>query len=101
MTRDARKIYNSLSKYFGLRARDTFLNPLQPDRFDSAATNNTLKDRFLEHQGYVRIQKLDKATGHHFNLPGHSLSDMHITALEHVNHHGKIREKHYIKLGNT
>ena len=48
MTRDARKIYNSLSKYFGLRARDTFLNPLQPDRFDSAATNNTLKDRFLE-----------------------------------------------------
>jgi hypothetical protein len=48
VTRDARKIYNSLSKYFGLRARDTFLNPLQPDRFDSAATNNTLKDRFLE-----------------------------------------------------
>ena len=68
-------------------------------------TDRRLKDRFLEHQGYVRNQKLDKATGQHFNLPGHRLSDMHITALEHVHHkdetYRKIREKHYIKLANT
>ena len=68
-------------------------------------TDRRLKDRFLEHQGYVRNQKLDTATGQHFNLPGHRLSDMHITALEHVHHNDetyrKIREKHYIKLANT
>ena len=67
-------------------------------------TDRRLKDRFLEHQGYVRNQKLSKATGHHFNLPIY-LSDMQITALEHVHHNDetyrKIREKHYIKLGNT
>ena len=41
----------------------------------------------------------------HFNLPGHSLCDMHITALEHVQNADeafrKVREKMYIRLGNT
>ena len=68
-------------------------------------TDRRLKDRFLEHQGYVRNQNLSKATGQHFNLPGHSLSDMQITALEHVHHNDetyrKVREKYYIRLGNT
>ena len=39
------------------------------------------------------------------NLPGHSLSDMHITALEHVQNADetfrKIRDKLYIRLANT
>ena len=65
-------------------------------------TDRRLKDRFAEHQGYVRNQKLTKATGQHFS---HSLSDMHITALEHVQNADetfrKIREKLYIRLGNT
>ena len=47
-------------------------------------TDRRLKDRFAEHQGYARNQKLTKATGQHFHLLGHSLSDMHITALEHM-----------------
>ena len=70
-------------------------------------TDRRLKDRFLEHQGYVRGNKLSKATGNHFNLPGHShsLSDMHITALEQIHNNDpmyrKIREKMYINLGNT
>ena len=45
-----------------------------------------LKDRFTEHQGYVRNKDLSKATGFHFNSAGHSLSDMHINALEHLEH---------------
>ena len=65
-------------------------------------TDRRLKDRFAEHQGYVRNQKLTKATGQHFS---HSLSDMHITALEHVQNADetfrKIREKLYIRLANT
>ena len=68
-------------------------------------TDRRLKDRFLEHQGYVRGNKLSKATGQHFNLPGHKLSDMHITALEQIHNddpmYRKIREKMYINLGNT
>ena len=68
-------------------------------------TDRRLKDRFLEHQGYVRNKHLNKATGEHFNLPGHSLSDMHITALEHVQNADeafrKVREKMYTRLGNT
>ena len=48
MTQDARRIYNSLAKYFGLRARDAFLDPLQPDNFKSDAPSNTVKDVFLE-----------------------------------------------------
>ena len=68
-------------------------------------TYKRLKDRFLQHQGYVRSNKITKATGQHFNLPGHSLSDMRITAIEqiHSNDHmyRKVREKMYINLGNT
>ena len=68
-------------------------------------SHRMLKERFAEHQGYVKNKILSKATGQHFNLPGHSLSDMHITALEQVHHNDetyrKIREKHYIKLANT
>ena len=42
-------------------------------------TDRRLKDRFAEHQGYVRNKHLDKATGAHFNEKGHHLSDMRIT----------------------
>ena len=68
-------------------------------------SHRMLKERFAEHQGYVKNKILSKATGQHFNLPGHSLSDMHITSLEHVHNNDhtfrKIGEKMYIKLGNT
>ena len=64
-----------------------------------------LKDRFAEHQGYVRDKDLTKATGQHFNTRGHSIYDMQITILEHVKNADevfrKIREKMYINLFNT
>mgnify|MGYP003338823540 CR=1 FL=1 len=47
----------------------------------------TLSDRFANHRGYVNNKHLDKATGAHFNQPGHSISDMSITVIE------KIRRK--------
>ena len=68
-------------------------------------THRMLKDRFAEHQGYVRNKDLSKATGLHFNSAGHCLSDMHITALEQVQNKDhtfrKIREKLYINKANT
>ena len=41
-----------------------------------------LKFRLADHCGYVRNQAIDKATGEHFSLPGHSLSDLSITDIK-------------------
>ena len=40
--------------------------------------------RFLDHLGYCRREEISKATGAHFNKPGHSMSDMTISVLEQV-----------------
>ena len=45
-------------------------------------TKRLLRSRIADHCGYVRNQKVDTATGTHFNLPGHSLADMTVTVLE-------------------
>ena len=64
-------------------------------------TEQTLSQRFAEHRGYVRNRKLEKATGAHFNLPGHSMADMKITIIEKVMSDDpqmrKLRETHFIK----
>ena len=41
-------------------------------------TNRMLKFRLDDHRGYVN-NCVDRATGSHFNQPGHSLADMSIT----------------------
>ena len=52
-----------------------------------------LKDRISEHIGYIRTNNKTQATGHHFNLPGHSLDDMKVIALEIVTHYTEKRER--------
>ena len=58
-----------------------------------------------EHIGYVRTKKLDKATSGHFNLPGHSISNMKVTMLEKMKTpdiiYRKEREKILIRKFNT
>ena len=39
-------------------------------------------DRFKEHIGYVKSANLTQPTGNHFNLPGHTLSNMKVTVHE-------------------
>ena len=46
-------------------------------------TKRILKFRFSEHRGYVNNND-DTATREHFNMPGHSLSNMTMTVLEKV-----------------
>ena len=46
-------------------------------------TKETLERRFSQHLGYVKRHE-DTATGNHFNLPGHSTSDMEVLILEKV-----------------
>ena len=65
----------------------------------------SLQKRFSDHRGYVTNKILKKATGQHFNLPGHSLSDMEVTIVEKVfnkdGQYRRAREKHYIQDFNT
>ena len=43
-----------------------------------------IRNRIADHRGYIVNKHIDKATGEHFNLPGHSLANMRFTILEQV-----------------
>ena len=47
-------------------------------------TERTLRESCEEHKTYVNQKKMNKSTGKHVNLPGHSVSDMTVTILEKV-----------------
>ena len=68
-------------------------------------TERILKNRILEHRGYISKHDTSKATGDHFNLPGHSLSDFTVTILEQVKNNDQMyreeREHYYIRKFNT
>ena len=68
-------------------------------------TKKSLKERFNQHRGYVNNKKLEKATGMHFNMPGHSISDMQVTIVEKVHNKDeffrKRRESLFIQKFNT
>ena len=67
-------------------------------------TKRILKFRLAKHRGYVNNND-DTATGEHFNMPGHSLSDLTVTILERVKStddlYRKEREKYFIRKFNT
>ena len=48
-----------------------------------------IKFRIADHISYISNQVLAKATGAHFNLPGHSLADMRYTVLEQVKYNNE------------
>ena len=68
-------------------------------------TDRRLQDRFADHRGYVANKKLDKATGAHFNLPGHNIADMEISIIEKVfntnQQYRKTREEMFIEEFNS
>jgi hypothetical protein len=45
-------------------------------------TSKTLRERISQHLGYV--DQNVEATGRHFNIPGHSKSDMKATVIEKI-----------------
>ena len=69
------------------------------------AKANNFNILFLDHRGYVNNKKIEKTTSGHFNNPGHSLSDMTVTALEQVKKNDlfyrREREKYFINKFNT
>ena len=68
-------------------------------------TERSIRERFREHMGYVKASLKNKATGQHFNEPGHKVSDMTITVIEKVYNkdprYRKQREKMFINKFNT
>ena len=68
-------------------------------------TQQEFRERIYQHIGYVRNKQLNKATGEHFNLPGHSIKNMKFTMLEQVKSpdplHGREREKLIIRKFNS
>ena len=63
-------------------------------------TGKSLERRLANHRGYVVNNITDRATGAHFNLPGHSLANLKITILEQVKtadiSYRKEREHYFI-----
>ena len=68
-------------------------------------TGRQLKYRLAEHRGYISNQVLNKATGAHWNQPGHSLADLKVVILEQTRskneEYRKEREKYYIRIFDT
>ena len=68
-------------------------------------TKRSMKHRLADHRGYIVNKHVDKATGAHYNLPGHSLANLKITILEQVRYNDdayrKEREKYFIRRFDT
>ena len=57
------------------------------------STIRQLKHRVADHRGYISNQVTSRATGAHWNLPGHSLAHMKVTIL----YQSKSRDKDYVR----
>jgi hypothetical protein len=68
-------------------------------------TGRQLKHRLADHRGYIINQVTSRATGAHFNLPGHSLAHLKVTILEQTRsndeEYRKEREKYFIRKFDT
>ena len=68
-------------------------------------TKRMLKFRLADHCGYVLNKDTTTATGKHFNLPGHCLSDLSISIIEQVRKNDTIyrkeREEFHIRRFDT
>ena len=68
-------------------------------------TKRSLKHRLADHHGYIVKKHVDKATGAHYNLPGHSLANLKVTIIEQVRYrddnYRKERESYFINKFNT
>ena len=68
-------------------------------------TKRQLNFCLSDHCGYIVNKNTNTATGHHFNLPGHSLADLSLIMIEQVKKnytlYRKEREEFHIRRFNT
>ena len=62
------------------------------------STGRELKHRLADHRGYIQNQVTSRATGAHWNLPGHSLADLRVSVLEQCK---KSLEEYRLERKNT
>ena len=69
------------------------------------STGRELKHRLADHRGYIQNQVTSRATGAHWNLPGHSLADLRVSVLEQCKKNSEEyrleREKYFIRKFDT
>ena len=51
-------------------------------------TQKSLQESIAEHKGYITRAFKQKATGEHFNIPGHRVADMEVTIIEKIFNEG-------------
>ena len=56
-------------------------------------TGRILKHRIADHRDYILNQVQSRATGAHFNLPGHSLAPMNFKVIEQVKYNNEAYRK--------
>ena len=68
-------------------------------------TEHLINNRIGQHMKNIRKKGFNQTTGHHFNSPGHSVSDMEFTVLEQSESwdlvYRKDREKYQILKFNS
>ena len=68
-------------------------------------TKRVLKFRLADHRGYFTNGVTSKATGEHFNLPGHSLTDLRASIFKQKTRisteYRKEREHYHIRQFDT
>ena len=68
-------------------------------------TGRLIRFRIADHRGYIQNQVTSKATGAHWNQPGHSLADLKVAILEPTRNNSeeyrKEREKYLINKFDT
>ena len=68
-------------------------------------TGRKFKDRMGEHLNYVKKPDLSQPTGAHFNMKGHSISDMKMCIIEKCSQNStmyrKTREEYFITKFNS
>jgi hypothetical protein len=116
LTRSARKVYNDLAKYFGLRARDAFLNPLAPSGVDASPASDAgsdsqfLEDIFAQENSYKTNAVLKNKYGNDDSLPKKADEKYCVTSYDRstqwdsIGHqkksdqgHGKTPGKYFLK----
>ena len=64
-------------------------------------TIQTFQKRFSQHRDYIKSNDKNEPSGEHFNLPGHSVSDIEGLVIEKVKSNDpfvlKAQEHHYIQ----
>ena len=56
----------------------------KPENLYIGMSKRKFQTRFSEHLGYIKSEKVFEPSGEHFNLPGHTLSDIEGMVLEKV-----------------